>query len=406
MSGFHLMAKPFGPICNLRCEYCFYFDHEKSLTPLDGYRMPDEILRAYIRKYIELNAGAPEVAFAWQGGEPTMLGLDFFKKVIQIQLSYAGNTPITNAIQTNGTLLNDEWCEFLAKHNFLVGLSIDGPAKIHDRYRVSAGGKPTHAKVLKSLKLLQKHGVDFNILACINRESEKQPMEVYNFFKKQGAQFIQFIPIVERMPDDQASAAGLRLSGPGSTSPVTEWSVTPEGYANFMNTVFDAWVRNDVGQVMVMNFEWALNCWIGNESPICHFAPECGRSLIMEHNGDIYSCDHFVYPEYKVGNITDDIRQIMNQPRQQEFGQKKAEISEQCQNCWALFACNGGCPKHRFVKNSAGEIQNYLCRGYEMHNRHINKYMRAMCHLMAHGQPASAIMQAIDGPLMVQLEQE
>ena len=414
-TGFHIMAKPIGPTCNLRCEYCFYCEKEALFSGEQNFRMSDEILEAYIRENIALNSAAPEIPFAWQGGEPTLLGLDFFRKVLELQAKYGNGATITNALQTNGTLLDEEWCRFLAEYKFLVGLSLDGPEDIHDRYRVDRGGKPTFQRVMRALKLMRKHDVAFNILACVPKETSKRPLDVYRFFKEQDAQFIQFIPIVERMPDAKARELGLELATPPSatektdTHSVSPWSVEPEAYGDFLITIFDEWVRNDVGSVSVMNFEWALFTWLGNESPVCHFAPRCGRSLIIEHNGDLYSCDHYVYPEYRLGNILDgDIAKIVSLPRQSDFGAcKQTALPETCRDCKALFACNGGCPKHRFLESHSGEPGlNYLCKGYKKFFTHANKYMKVMVDLLGHGQPASLVMDAIKGPLVIKLDEK
>ena len=409
--GFHIMAKPIGPVCNLRCTYCFYTEKEALFPDNEHYRMSDEVLEAYIRKYIA-SQKAPEVPFVWQGGEPTLMGLDFFHKVVRLQRKYGGVKRIKNSLQTNGTLLNDEWCSFMARHRFLVGLSLDGPEDIHNHYRVDRGGRPTFKKVMRGLKLMQKHGVEFNVLACVTRESAKRPLDVYRFFKEQGVQYLQFIPIVERKPDLAAEKLGLRLASPPAldrkeTEIVTPWTAEPESYGEFLIHIFEEWVRKDVSSVFVMNFEWALAAWAGVPSSTCTFAPRCGRSVIIEHNGDIYSCDHFVYPSYRLGNIVrDNLEDMIESESQVAFGAAKdTALPEYCRQCDWLFACHGECPKHRFLKTPTGELGwNYLCRAYERFFHHIDPYMRSMVRLLEHGIPANRIMDAIERPLVIKLE--
>jgi len=323
--------------------------------------MPDEVLQAYITKYITLQP-TPVVGFVWQGGEPTLLGLDFYKRVVELQRPYAGQKEITNSLQTNGTLLDDEWCAFLKENNFLVGLSLDGPKEIHDRYRKDRGGKGSFDKVMRGLKLLQKHGVEYNVMATVARETTYKPLEVYRFFKDQNVEFIQFAPVIERVAGAEEQELGLKLAGYSSlsadqeNSQVTDWSVVPEAYGDFLIAVFDEWIRNDVGTTNVMNFEWALNSWIGNSSPVCQFAQSCGKAIMLEHNGDLYACDHSMYPEFKLGNIVNDnpVRLAENSVAK-GFGVKDANLPVSCQECDVLKACWGGCPKHR---SSAKDIKN------------------------------------------------
>ena len=299
--GIHVVAKPIGPVCNLNCEYCFYLEKQALFGPDENYRMSDDVLSAFITNYIT-SQPTPIVEFVWQGGEPTLLGIDFFKRVIELQRQFSGTKTISNSLQTNGTLLTDEWCAFLKKHNFMVGISLDGPQDIHDRYRRDRKGKGTFDRVMRGLKLLQKHKVEYNVMACVARETAKHPLEVYRFLKDEGVEFIQFSPIVERMPDSSSRQIGLRLAGPASLNKeeeqteVTPWTVIPEEYGDFLIAIYEEWVRHDVGKVFVMNFEWALNAWIGNPSPVCIHAKQCGRSVVIEHNGDVYACDHCVYP--------------------------------------------------------------------------------------------------------------
>jgi uncharacterized protein len=412
--GVHIMAKPNGPLCNLRCEYCFYTEKEALFPKGENYKMPDEVLDAFIQKYIALNSTAPEIPFVWQGGEPTLSGIDFFRKVVRLQKSYAGHKQITNSLQTNGTMLTDEWCAFLKEHNFIVGVSLDGPKEIHDRYRIDRGEKGTFDRVMKGLRLLQKHGVEYNVMACVAKETACRPIDVYHFFKEEGVEFIQFFPIVERLPDSQSSQCGLRLAGPSSLDKeeenvqVTDWTVEPEKYGDFLIAVFDELVRNDVGKVFVMNFEWALNTWIGNASPVCIFAKQCGSSIILEHNGDMYACDHCVYPQYKLGNIlADDPMSAVNKSLQSGFGvSKETALPRWCMECEVLAACQGGCPKHRFAKTYYDEPGlHYLCSGYKNFFLYIRKYLKIMTQLLENGLPASYVMDAMKGPLVISLEQ-
>jgi len=407
--GFHVMAKPAGPSCNLRCEYCFYLEKHALYADAPDLRMSDEVLKAYIRKVIA-GQDITEIVFAWQGGEPTLLGVDFFRRAIRFQRQYAGGKKITNTFQTNGTLLDDEWCEFLAKHDMLVGLSLDGPPDIHDLHRSDRGGGPTFDKVHDALELLQKHRVEYNVLACVSREAAHRPLDVYHFLKKEGVDFVQFIPIVERTPGARAKQLGLDLGLPPDTKEVQEseavmpWTVEPDTYGDFLIAIFDEWVRNDVGSFYVMNFEWALTSWLGLASTTCFFERRCGRAVIIEHNGDIYSCDHFVYPEYKLGNVlTDDMVSMIESPGQIEFGAlKETTLPQYCLDCDVQFACNGECPKHRFVRTPAGDPGlNYLCPSYRKYFRHIDRYMKVIANLVAEGLPASNVMQAFEGPLVI-----
>ena len=412
-SGIHIMAKPIGPACNLNCDYCFYLEKQALFPKDENYRMSDEVLQAYITKYIA-SQPTPEVEFVWQGGEPTLLGLDFFKRVVELELPFAKTKTIKNSLQTNGTLLTDEWCAFLKKYNFLVGISLDGPREIHDRYRKNRDGTPTFDKVMRGLKLLQKHGDQYNVMACVARETAYQPLEVYHFFKSEGVEFIQFFPIIERLPDEASRACGLRLGMPASldkeesNTEVTPWTVEPEKYGDFLIAVFDEWVRNDVGKVFVMNFEWALNAWIGNPSPVCIFAETCGRSVVLEHNGDVYACDHCVYPQHRLGNIlSDNPLNMIEKSIASGFGvSKETALPRLCRECDFLAACQGGCPKHRFSRTYYGESGlHYLCPSYRKFFSCIRKYLRVMAQLLEQGLPASYVMDAVKGPLVINLNQ-
>ena len=407
--GIHVVAKPAGPNCNLDCGYCFYLEKEALFGAGGQYRMSDAVLRAFIADYITRQP-TPVVEFVWQGGEPTLLGIDFFRKVVAYQKPFAGQKTVQNALQTNGTLLTDEWCAFLKEHHFMVGVSLDGPEEVHDRYRRTRTGKGTFAKVMKGLALLRKHGVEYNVLACVARETARSPLEVYRFLREEGVEFIQFSPIVERLPDQSALGHGLRHAGPARLdlevlSPeVTPWSVIPEEYGEFLIAVYEDWVRRDVGKVFVMNFEWALNAWIGNPSPVCVHAKTCGRSVVLEHTGEVFACDHCVYPEYRLGNImTDSLPAMVARSLQSGFGlAKETALPRWCRECDVLAACRGGCPKHRFVVTCQGEPGlHYLCPGYGKFFRHIRKYLRGMTTLLENGLPLSHIMRAVHGPLVI-----
>ena len=407
--GIHVVAKPIGPLCNLECEYCFYLEKQALFDSGGQYRVSDKVLTAFITSYITAQL-TPAVEFVWQGGEPTLLGIDFFKRVVELQRQFAGGKMISNSLQTNGTLLDVEWCRFLKKHNFMVGISLDGPKEIHNRYRRDRKGKGTFDRVMHGLSLLQEYKVDYNVLACVARETAASPLEVYNFLRDAGVEFIQFTPIVERLPDTRCSKLGLRLAGPSSLgkeepeTEVTSWTIAPEEYGNFLIAVYEEWVRHDVGKLFVMNFEWALNAWIGNPSPVCIHAEQCGQSVVIEHNGDVYACDHCVYPEYRLGNIsTDNLLQMVGKSIQSGFGiTKESTLPRWCGECEVLAACRGGCPKHRFIRTWDNEPGlHYLCEGYKKFFLHIRKYLRAMTTLLEHGLPASHVMNAINGPLFI-----
>jgi uncharacterized protein len=407
--GIHIVAKPIGPRCNLNCEYCFYLEKQALFPKGENYVMSDVVLQAYIAKYITMQP-TPVVGFVWQGGEPTLLGLDFYKKVIELQRPFAGQKEITNSLQTNGIPLDDKWCEFLKENNFLVGLSLDGPREIHDRYRKDRGGKGSFDKVMQGLKLLQKHGIEYNVMATVGGDTAYHPLEVYRFFKEQGVEFIQFAPVVERVAGVDEQQLGLKLAGPSSlakkeNAAVTEWSVEPLAYGDFLIAIFDEWVRNDVGTTNVMNFEWSLNAWIGNYSPVCQFAQSCGKAIMLEHNGDLYACDHSMYPEYKLGNIVhDDPVQLAEQSAARGFGVKDANLPRSCRECQLLKACWGGCPKHRFVKTYDDEPDRYyLCEGYKKYFFYIRKYLHGITQLLENGLPASYIMEACKGPLAIKV---
>jgi uncharacterized protein len=393
MKPFHIMAKPHGPICNLDCTYCYYLEKENLYRGKGReFRMSAEVLESYVRQVIESHP-LDSVQFAWQGGEPTLLGVEYFEQVVEFQKKYARGKKIENAFQTNGTLLDDKWGEFLARNRFLVGLSIDGPEELHDAYRKDKGGQPTFARVMRGLEVLKKHGVEFNTLTVINRKNSYRAHDVYRFLKQIGSKYMQFIPIVEQVADEP-DPNGLVLLKPYARqkTQVSEWSVEPLQFGRFLQQVFDAWVVQDVGRIFVQIFDVALESWYGMPQSLCVFASECGRALAVEHNGDLYSCDHFVYPENRLGNIMDrHLSTLLELPQQARFGKAKStSLPSDCQSCDVRFACNGECPKHRFTTTASGEYGlNYLCAGYKHFFHHIDPYMRFMANeLRNNGAPA------------------
>jgi uncharacterized protein len=397
-AGFHIMAKPIGPICNLDCKYCFYLEKEHLYPNTTHWAMPPEALERYIEQYI---AAQPleEVHFAWQGGEPTLLGVNFYRTVVALQQKYAGGKSIHNALQTNGTLIDDEWGQFLAEHKFLVGVSIDGPRELHDHYRVDKGNAPTFDRVMRGIRKLKEHQVDFNTLSVVNRHNSQYPLEVYRFLKELGSEFMQFIPVVERQAAEPGPD-GLVLIQPSFDRPaeVTEWTVEPLAYGRFLTQIFDEWVKKDVGHIFVQQFDVALESWLGLEASLCIFRKTCGSALAMEHTGDLYSCDHFVYPEHKLGNLMEaDLKQMVNSQQQKKFGlDKQDSLPNMCRQCDVRFACNGECPKHRFLKTPDGEPGlNYLCAGYIHFFHHIDPYMQFMAAELRAGRPPANIMRIV-----------
>jgi uncharacterized protein len=397
------MAKPVGPVCNLDCGYCYYLEKERLYPPGEAFRMTPAVLGAYIRQYIA-SQPAPEVTFTWQGGEPTLLGVDFFREVVRLQQKYAEGRKVSNAIQTNGTLLDDAWCAFFAEHGFLVGLSVDGPEELHDANRPDKGGHPSFRKVMRGLECLKKHGTDFNTLTVVSRRNAGHPLEVYRFLEEIGSRFLQFIPLVERRADAEARLLGLDLATPPRPAageeapPVTRQSVEPRAFGAFMLSVFDTWVRNDVGRLFVQLFDATLAGWMGLEPPLCVFAETCGNAMALEHDGDLFSCDHYVYPGYRLGNILDTpLDELAGHATQVAFGRaKRATLPRYCQQCEVRFLCNGECPKHRFMVTPDGEPGlNYLCAGYKAFFTTTAPHFEAMAKLVASGRPAADVMGAI-----------
>jgi uncharacterized protein len=382
---FHVLAKPTGAICNLDCKYCFFLSKE-MLYPGSRFRMADKLLEEYIKQMIQ-SQKVPEVNISWQGGEPTMMGLDFFKKSIELEKKYQKpGTTILNTIQTNGILINEDWCRFFKENNFLVGLSIDGPKELHDFYRVDKSGHGTFDKVVKAARLMQKFDVDFNLLTTVHAYNANHPLEVYRFFRDElKAKYIQLIPIVER--DNE--------TGYQEGKKVTDRSVTAEQWGNFLITIFDEWVKTDVGEVYIQMFDAALASWYGISPSMCIFAEKCGLALTMEHNGDLYSCDHFVEPDFLLGNILKNkMVDLVSSDKQVKFGSDKLDtLPTYCLDCKVRFACHGECPKNRFIKTPGGEEGlNYLCAGYKEFFLHINDTMKIMAGLLRKGRFADEIM--------------
>jgi uncharacterized protein len=389
------MAKPIGPICNLDCKYCFYLEKENLYPGKHSWAMSEEVLESFVRQYIEAQA-APTITFAWQGGEPTLLGVEFFRKVVNLEQKFANGKRIANAFQTNGVLLNDTWAEFFAENHFLVGLSTDGPRELHDSYRLNKGGKSTFDSVINGIHYLKKHGVEFNTLTVVNRKNSQHPLEVYRFLREVGSGYMQFIPIVERVTS-APSPNGLHLIAPNwkSNAEVTEWSVEPLQFGVFLCAIFDEWVRRDVGRYFVQIFDVALESWFGIPQGLCVFRETCGAALAIEHNGDLYSCDHFVYPENKLGNIMESpLESLVGSPQQKRFGiEKRSSLPRYCRECEVRFACNGECPKHRFLHTPEGEPGlNYLCAGYKLFFNHIGPYMKFMANELRNERAPANVM--------------
>ena len=402
--AFHIMTKPSGAICNLDCKYCYFLSKE-MMYPGSRFRMADELLDTFVKQYIE-SQQVPEVTFAWQGGEPTLMGIDFFKRVIHYQQKHARpGMSIHNSLQTNGTLLDDNWCQFFKKHNFLIGISIDGPQKLHDAFRVNRGGAGSFTQVMRGWRLLVEHGVEFNVLCTVHAANQDYPLEIYRFFRDVlKTQFIQFIPIIERVTTQILPLANIGWSDRGggerplytqSGNLVTGRSVNAQKYGKFLIDIFDEWVRHDVGQVYVQMFDVALGAWVGQPGSLCIFAPTCGTALALEHNGDLFSCDHFVEPDYLLGNIkTENMVELVASDKQRQFGQDKMDSLPQfCQECEVRFACHGGCPKNRFIHTPDGKQGlNYLCAGYKAFFNHVDRPMKIMANLLRQRRPPADIM--------------
>lgn len=399
-AAFNIMIKPAGSLCNLDCSYCYYLDKAEIYGGREP-RMSLEMLETYIREYIAAN-DVSDVTFNWHGGEPLVMGLDFYRKAVELEAKYAGNKIVHNTIQTNGTLLTPEWADFLRANDFLVGISLDGPKDIHDRFRKDKGGAPTFDKVMRGLEMLYRHGVRYNTMTTISKAGEGRGLEVYNFLKSVGSQYMQFMPVVEHVVYPQGpSGKPDRKARPHIVSPkaagacIAPWSVNPIAYGKYLCQIFDYWVRNDVGRYFVGHFDAALACWCGVLPGTCVFAETCGGNSVIEHNGDLYPCDHFVYPEYCLGNVNDkSLRAMMTSPEQFEFGiAKRNSLPRKCSVCKWYFACHGECPKHRFNRTEAGETGlNVLCDGLKLFYTHIAPYMDMMKELLEKQQPPAGVI--------------
>jgi len=403
--GFQVMAKPTGPVCNLACKYCYYLEKADLYPGTADFRMPDAVLESFVRQYIAAQ-DIPEVPFAWQGGEPLLLGVDFFRRVVALQQKHCPpGRRVANAIQTNGTLLNEDWCRFFRENSFLVGISIDGPKALHDQYRVDRGGQPAFDRAVRGLDLLARHGVEFNTLSVVHRRNARQPLDVYRFLRQHGSRFMQFIPLVERSAERRGTLAeapdpcgtGFQpvVHGQDAHATVTPWSVEPLAFGGFLCAVFDEWLRHDVGEVFVQVFEVQLALAMGVPSALCVFAETCGKGLLLEHNGDLYACDHYVYPRHKLGNIlARPLAELVDLPRQRAFGAAKRDaLPGQCRGCETLRLCFGECPKHRFMPDSDGAARlNYLCPGYKRFFRHIAPHMARLAELLRAGRAPAGIM--------------
>lgn len=393
-TAFSTLVKPVGSRCNLDCSYCYYLDKAE----LYGNRqatMPMELLETYIRQYIEAN-DVPQVTFCWHGGEPLLAGLDYYRMAVEMQNRYKGDKEIVNTMQTNGLLITPEWCEFWQENRFLIGISIDGPKDIHDAYRIDKGGAPTWERVMAGVGLCREMGVDFNTLSVVNDRCEGRGAEVYRFLQSIGSHYMQFLPVVEHVveagPGKRPAIVAPYSVGNSSLAP---WSVSAKGYGRFLNAVFDEWVIRDVGTYFVQLFDVALAQWVGAMPSMCAFAETCGDALVIEHNGDVYSCDHFVYPSYRLGNLLeDDLRTLLKSPKQFRFGlDKRNTLPAECIGCNLYFACRGECPKHRFGKGPSGEQNlNVLCEGFKLFFGHVKPYMEYMAQLLNAGLAPSLVM--------------
>lgn len=394
----YVMLKPVGSKCNLDCEYCYYLEKE-NLYKKKNQVMSEELLERFVKQYIDSQT-MPDVMFTWHGGETLMRPLSFYKKAVELQKKYANGRNIDNSIQTNGTLLNDEWCKFFKENNFLVGISIDGPQDFHDEYRCDKMGRPSFHRVMKGIELLKKHGVEFNCMAVVNDYNVDYPLEFYRFFKEIGCQYIQFTPIVERIRNNNSSdnISLLKLATAKESeheADLAPYTVPADKWGDFLCAIFDEWVKEDVGKIFIQIFDSTLANWVGENPGVCTMAKTCGHAGVMEFNGDVYSCDHFVFPEYLLGNIYNEtLTSMMYSEVQQTFGNDKFnKLPQQCHECDVLFACYGECPKNRFIKDKYGNTGlNYLCKGYYMFFKHVIPYMDFMKNeLLAQRPPANIV---------------
>lgn len=392
-AAFMTLVKPAGSACNLECTYCYYLDKALQYGGREP-AMSDELLESYIRQYIEANQ-VDSVQFCWHGGEPLLLGPGFFRRAVALQRKYAAGKRIENTLQTNGTLVDEAWCDFFAENNFLVGLSLDGPQHIHDAFRLTKGGRPTFGRVMHTVRLFREHGVEFNTLSVVTRLCEGHGREIYRFFRDTaGSRFMQFLPAVEHVIDREGIRRPLIVPPGHEGARLAEWSVSAAGYGRFLCDIFDEWVANDVGETFVQLFDATLAQWCGIQPGVCSMCETCGDALVVEHNGDVYSCDHFVYPAYRLGNLLETpLAEIYRSRRRIAFGlAKRNSLPAGCLRCDYYFACRGECPKHRFATGADGCPQNSLCEGLKQFFRHTEPYMEEMRRLLAAGQPPARVM--------------
>lgn len=392
-TAFSAMIKPVGSACNLGCRYCYYLD-KAALYENRQSLMDDELLETTIKQYIQAN-DIPQIMFVWHGGEPLIAGLDFYKKAVALQQKYAEGKQIENVLQTNGILIDENWCRFFAEHNFLIGISIDGPESIHDTYRRNKAGEATFAKVMGAIEQMRKYRVEFNTMSVVSRASEGKAVEIYRFLKSIGSTFMQFLPALEYVRISGKTGKALIVPPGTPDSVMAEWSVSAKGYGRFLNDIFDEWVLTDVGRYFVQMFDVALAQWVGVPPALCAFADTCGDALVIEYNGDVYSCDHFVYPEYRLGNIKEHhLRSLYRKKKQFRFGMdKRNSLPSECLNCRYYFACRGECPKHRFEQSAEGEPnKNALCEGFKLFFKHVDPYMKYMADLLREQRPPALVM--------------
>ncbi len=391
----YVMLKPIGSKCNLDCDYCYYLEKANLYKNEEkAHVMSEKLLENFVKQYIESQT-MPQIMFTWHGGETLMRPLSFYKKAVELQKKYGRGRQIENSLQTNGTLLNDDWCKFFKENNFLIGISIDGPQEFHDEYRRDKMGRPSFHKVMKGIRVLQKHGVEYNVMAVVNDYNSEYPIEFYRFFKEIGAQFIQFTPIVERLRQTDSPLKLATAEDDSQTAKLAHYSISPEKWGSFLCAVFDEWIKEDVGRIFVQIFDSTLANWVGEQPGLCTMAKTCGHAGVMEFNGDVYSCDHFVFPEYYLGNINvSPLASMMYSERQLKFGNDKFDrLPKQCRECEFLFACYGECPKNRFMNDKYGNHGlNYLCEGYYTFFKHVAPYMDFMKgELMAKRPPANVM---------------
>lgn len=391
--AFSTMLKPAGSACNLDCQYCYYLDKAVQYGGKQA-RMSESLLEEYVRQYIEANA-VDTVTFCWHGGEPTLLGVDYYRKAIEFQKKYAKGKRIENTLQTNGTRINEEWCSFFRKNKFLVGISLDGPKDVHDAFRIDKGGRPTWDRVMRSVKMMRDSGVEFNTLSTVNRLCEGRGAEIYEFFKSVGSHYMQFLPVVEHVVDKEGFHRPLIVSPDYEGARLAEWSVSAKGYGEFLVDIFRKWVVADVGNYFVQMFDATLAQYVGVRPGVCSMLETCGDALVVEHNGDVYNCDHFVYPEYKLGNIQEQsLAEIYNSPKRFQFGvNKRYNLPSECMRCQYYFACRGECPKHRFDKYPDGSAKNSLCEGLRLYFEFTKPYMEVMRDLLLRQLSPAMVME-------------